>query len=212
MTEQPRDHPSCEPLRALGGRKAVTIACNGKPREAEPGLTQGVDACQQDRVRGELRLTPYRPDHVMLTPAPTSPLERHRHLFTLALHIDGDALEQQPHDLLAVFGGGGRSMPEPGDLVGEAPDRVTVSRCQLGGPLLPEACISFLLVLLLPESLCPPFFQLPCYQAVCRLHGSILTRRPLHRVARSLQPLLPMPLELRSFGSQGLFGRSTHLS
>src|SRR2546430_13820508 len=116
MTQQPRDHPSCEPLRALGGSKAVTIECNGNLCEAEPGLTQGVDACQQDRVRGELRITPYRPDHAMLTPAPTGPLERHRHLFTLALHIDGDALEQQPHDLLAAFGGGGRGIPEPRDI------------------------------------------------------------------------------------------------
>jgi hypothetical protein len=59
------------------------------------------------------------------------------------------------------------------------------------------------------ERLFPPFFQLPRSQAVFRLHGRILTRRSLHRVACSLQPLLPMLLELRSFGSSGLFGRET---
>src|SRR5215831_14675033 len=94
VTEQPCHHPSCEPLRALGGSKAVPIERDGNLREAEPDLTQGVDACQQDRVRGELRITPYRPDHVMGTPEPTGPLECHRYLFALALHIDGDALEQ----------------------------------------------------------------------------------------------------------------------
>jgi len=39
MTEQPHDHPSGEPLRALGGSKAVTIEFNGNLREAEPSLT-----------------------------------------------------------------------------------------------------------------------------------------------------------------------------
>jgi hypothetical protein len=44
MTAQPHDHPSCEARRALGGSKAVTIEFNGNLREAEPSLTEGVDA------------------------------------------------------------------------------------------------------------------------------------------------------------------------
>ena len=40
-----------------------------------------------------------------------SPLDRHIDLFTVLVHIDGDALHQHTHDLLAVLRGRFRSVP-----------------------------------------------------------------------------------------------------
>src|SRR5262245_50660887 len=130
-TEQPRDDAPRESVRALGGRKTVTIQLHGNLRTAEPRTTEGVQAGQPGWIQCELLITPYGTDQVMLTPQPPSPLQGDVHLFAVALDIDGDALEQHPHDFLAVFCGRHWGVPEPRDIVGYASDSVALPGCQL---------------------------------------------------------------------------------
>ena len=121
------------------------------------------------------------------------PLDRHIDLFTVLVHIDGDALHQHTHDLLAVL----RSFPVRATVLGHREPSAGWPRSRdvnSGDARVGSAYTLFLQVLLVTERLFPAPLQLTGDEAVFRLDGFVLTSRPLGLVVRALQPLVPMGL------------------
>ena len=108
-----------------------------------------------------------------------SPLDRHIDLFTLIVHIDGDALHQHTHDLLAVLRGRCRGVPQCWDIVSQAQDGLPLTGTSTPGTLASEPCAYLLQVLLVTERLFPAPLQLTGDEAVFGLDGFVLTSRPL---------------------------------
>ena len=193
-TQQPRHRLPSEALCALRRVEAFAIQVLGDLRKAVASLAQVINAGHKGGGIGELVVTRHwttyamRPDH---TP---SPLDRHLDLFTVLVHINGDALHQHTHDLLTVLRGRVRGVPQGRDVLRQAQDRLPLMGGQLRGTLASEARILLLQGLLLTERLFPAPLQFTGDEAVFGLDGFILPGRPLGIVACSLQPLLSMGL------------------
>ena len=137
----------------------------------------------------------------MLTLHPTRPAERHVHLFTVALHIHGDLLQQHAYDLLPILRGGLGRRPQARQVLRSTPDGVAFAQGELGGLFTAEPRIRFLLVLFMTQGLFPLPLQLTPHQPVFGLDGVILTRGAFGPVVGSLSALLPMGLQLAALGS-----------
>ena len=148
----------------------------------------------------------HRAAHAMRARHPTSPVERERDVFTRALDISGDTLDQQPHHLLALPRAALRRLPQRRDVVGSMPEGLALR----GGPrrgLLPlEPRLCFLPLVCRAACLCPEARQRACHQAVCRFPGGGLPGRPLGAVARPLSALLPMRRKVPTLRSLGVCG------
>lgn len=136
-----------------------------------------------------------------------SPMDRHLDLCTVIVHIDGEAIHQHTHDLLAVLRGRFRGVPQCWDIVRQAQDRLPLTGRQLRGTLASAPRILLLQVVLVSERLFPVPLQFTGDEAVFRLDGFVWSGRPLGMVAHALTPLVPMDLSALAFSAQGLLRR-----
>ena len=138
-------------------------------RTAVARLAQPINRRQQVWIRGQLVVPCDRTPEAMRAGHAPSPLQRHLDLFTLLVHLDGDAIYQHTYDLLSVLRGRCRCLPHGGDILSQAQDRLAFKRRQRQGPLTAEPGIRFLQLLLVTERLFPTPLQLPGHQAMFRL-------------------------------------------
>ena len=75
---------------------------------------------------------------------PPSPLHRHIDLFTVSVHLNGDAIYEHTHALLAVLRGRFRGVPQGWDGVSQAQDRLPLTGRQRRGTLAAESRILLL--------------------------------------------------------------------
>src|SRR5438093_1798205 len=128
-------------------------------------------------------------------------MDRPIDLFTVIVHIDGDALHEHTHDLLAVLRGRVRGVPQGWDVVSQAQERLPLTGRQLRGTRASAARLRLVPRLFVPERLCPAPLQLTGDEAVFGLDGFILSGRPLRIGARAFTPLVPMGLSARAFSA-----------
>src|SRR5207245_6445537 len=152
---QPRHGLSGKSLCALRRSKAGTMQMCSNLRKAVASLAQPIDVSQKVWIRGQLVVPCDRTTEAMHAGHAPSPLQRHIDLFTVLVHIDGHAIHQQAHDLLAVLRGRFRCLPQGWNILSQAPDRLAFSRRKLKGPLASEPRILFLQLLLVTERLFP---------------------------------------------------------
>ena len=183
----------------------------GDLRKAVAGLAQAINVSHKGRGIGELVVTRHWTPYAMRAGHAPRPLDRHIDLFTVLVHIDGDAFHQHTHDLLAVLWGRCCGVPQGWDVVRQAQDRLLLTGRQLWGTLTAASRILLLQVWLVPERLSPAPLQLTGDEAVFGLDGFVLASCPLRIVARPLKPLVPMDLSARAFRAQRLLCRHTQL-
>jgi len=126
-------------------------------------------------------------------PAPR-PLDRHRDLCTVLVHLDGDAIYEHTHDLLAVLRGRFRGVPQGWDVVRQAQERLPFTGRQLRGTLAAESRLLLVQLLFMTECLFPAPLQLTGDEAVFGLDSFVLSGRPLRLGVRSRKPLGPRGL------------------
>jgi hypothetical protein len=165
-TQQPRHRLPGEALSALRRVEAVAIQVLGDLRKAMASLAQAINAGHQGGGIGELVVTRHWTTYAMRTGHASSPLDRHLDLFTVLMHINGDALHQHTHDLLAVLRGRVRGVPQGWDVVRQAQDRLPFTGRQLRGTLTSESRILLVQGLLVTERLFPAPLQLTGDKAV----------------------------------------------
>ena len=126
-------------------------------------------------------------------PAPR-PLDRHLDLCTVLVHLDGDAIYEHTHDLLAVLRGRCRGVPQGWDVVHQAQERLPFTGRQLRGTLAAESRLLLVPLLFMTECLFPAPLQLTGDEAVFGLDSFVLSGRPLRLGVRSRKPLVPRGL------------------
>jgi hypothetical protein len=185
-TQQSGDHTPMEPIRAFGGIKTVVMHVLGNMLKAQALTMEPGDPCAEGLESRQLVIPRPWADHAMAAGHPAGPVQRHVDLRTLVHHMDGDALQQPPHDLLPLLGGGLRSLPHAWHIVGSPPDGVAFLRRARGRLLPTEPRLRFVLVLLVTQGLLPEALQCACHQTVFRFDSGILPCRPLGAVPRPL--------------------------
>ena len=145
---------------------------------------------------GVLLVALHAPLQPMFACGASLPIDPDPDVTTSPLLIQRNALDHQPHDLLAVRRSGGRGAPKVRQLFAE---RQYLRSIVVGDRdrLLATPCVVFLLdPVRAPQSLLPDSLQRASDQAVLRLDGVILASRALGLVAGALASKRPLPLEL----------------
>jgi len=123
-TAPPRHRLSGEALGALRRGQAVAMHVRGTLRTAVAGPAQAIDAGHKGGSMGALVVTRHWTTYAMRAGHAPSPMYGHIDLCTVLVPIDGDALHQHTHDLLAVLRGCCRGVPQGWDVVRHAQDRL----------------------------------------------------------------------------------------
>src|SRR6266540_6648838 len=139
------------------------------------------------------------PQHDRDLPSKAPPLAAG--IFTVALHIHGDLLQQHAYDFLPILCGGLGRRPQARQVLRYTPDGVAFAQGALGGLCTAEPRIRFVLVLCMTQGLFPLPLQLTPHQPVFGLDGVRLTRGSFGTVVGSLSALLPMGLQVAALGS-----------
>lgn len=184
----------------------------GDRRTAVAGLAQAIQAGHQGGGIGELVVTGHWTTYAMRTGHAPSPLDRHLDLCTVLRPINGDARHPHAPDLLAVWRGRVRGVPQGWDGVRQAQDRLPLTGRQLRGTLASEARRRLVQGWRVTERLFPAPLPLTGDKAVFGRDGFVVPGRPLGLVARALQPLVPMGLSARACRAQRRLRRHPQLS
>ncbi len=105
--------------------------------------------------------------------------------------VDGDVLDQDAQQLLAVGLRGGRRVPDPREVGGQGLDRRPLGRGEGGRLLLGEPLVVRFQPGRLGERGFPVSFQLPGDEPVLRFGELVLAAGPVGGVAGALEPLPP---------------------
>src|SRR3954453_456070 len=186
-------------IRCTGVRRppAVRPQGAGDRRRAQAPRVRGTDAVEQLGVARELGGVAHRPDQRVPAPPPAGPAARDLGVLRGAGHGDLDPLQQQPDDLLALRGRGGRRAPQGRDVLGQAADRLAVGHGEARRLAGEEARVFLPQPGLGGQRRLPALLQGAGHEPVLRLDGVVLPLGALDLVARLLQPQRPLPLPLR---------------
>ena len=117
--------------------------------------------------------------------------------------LDDDLLDQQPHDTLARADIGGRVIPDPREVLGEAKDYGAVG-CDLALRLRGQGGQALFQFVHLRKDRIPAPFQRRCHEAVLRLDGVVLPPRALRLVSGLTELQLDRVADSRSLLGAGV--------
>ena len=192
-----RTLPSVKPL-PCADRQPSACKGTGDRRRAQALRVQGADAVEQLGVARELGGVAHRADQRVPTLPPAGPAAHDLGVLRRAGHGDLDPLQQQPDDLLALRGRGGRRPPQGRDVLGQAADRLAVGCGELRRLAGEEARMLLPQPGLGRQRRLPALLQGAGHEPVLRLDGIVLPLGALDLVARLLQAQRPLPVPLRA--------------
>ncbi|MGO9077667.1 MAG: transposase [Streptosporangiaceae bacterium] len=200
-TVQGTEMPAGEPAGPLGRAVALGVEDAGDllviaARGGELG-----DAGEEGEVVGQLAQAGDGPDGLPGGLVPAGPGDGDVDQLAVPGDADGDVLDQDAQQLLAVGLRRRRSVPDPGQVTGQGLDGGTLGRGEGGRLLFGEPLVIRLQPPGLGEGGFPVRLQLPGHQAVLRLGELVLAAGPAGGVAGALDPLAP---QLVQHGPLGL--------
>src|SRR5258706_7588119 len=138
-------------------------------------------------------------------------LPANSHIDDVATLGERDILDQPPQQLLALGKGGGGSMKDCWQVVGQATDLLSLHSGKREDRLFGSQSIFPFQLFDLGQLLIPFAFQTPGYQPIVRVHGTVAAAPHIRLILCSLDLTVPLALYLPGAGFQRIKRRESHL-